>query len=334
MADRKTIADVFSAIGAAGNVCLFLSQLPLMRTIVREGDSARFSWAPSITLVNTMTLWSAYTLFVIPTPQLFVGNWSGMIIPLFYLAVFWWYAKQRAARLRIAGAAISALAFGWGLSCGLFLGGVANPASILGGITTASNVTFFVSPLRQLVRAVREMDTKRVPVLLSVVQIGQSTVWMVVGIMLEDFFIILVNALGCGFAVLQCSILLYIVSANWLHARRAAGKAGAVDGAEGKPLPSALPAEPVHAVTPRDVPLLDDVGPVSPASSVDAVLAVPADSVPVDVSPSSVPAGAPPVVVSLNTLSTSNRPEELTPEVDLPAIESSPPEAQTVGSGI
>jgi hypothetical protein len=229
MSARETAADVFSAIGAAGNVCLFLSQVPLMRRIIREGSSARYSWLPSLTLMTTLSLWSAYTWYALPQVQLFVANWTGMIIPAFYLVTFAVYAPTNAARVRIIGAGLLALAVTWGIGCGLFLGGASEPAKTLGGVTTASNITFFVSPLRQLYFAARELDIKRVPVLLSVVQVLQSTIWIIAGALLGDVFIVIVNSLGCGFALLQCSIVVYIVHAR---RRRGLGDAGPAAGAD------------------------------------------------------------------------------------------------------
>ena len=51
-------ASVFSALGAAGNILLFLAQVPLMRQIIREKSSDAYSWLPSITLMSCMSMWS------------------------------------------------------------------------------------------------------------------------------------------------------------------------------------------------------------------------------------------------------------------------------------
>ena len=81
-------AVVLSAIAAAGNITLFLAQVPLMRRIARERDSRKYSALPSLTMMATMSLWSAYAVFVIPTAQLLVANFSGVGIPFVYMCIF------------------------------------------------------------------------------------------------------------------------------------------------------------------------------------------------------------------------------------------------------
>lgn len=76
-ASIATAAAVFSALGAAFNNCLFLSQALLVRQMMKEGCSDKYSIYPSLTLMGCLTLWCGYTIFVLPTPQLYVANFPG-----------------------------------------------------------------------------------------------------------------------------------------------------------------------------------------------------------------------------------------------------------------
>ena len=81
--------NVMSAIAAAGNIILFGAQIPLvwrMHTVDR--DASKYDPLPSYTLLACMSLWSGYAVWVLPTTQLFIANFSGVVLPLAYLFFF------------------------------------------------------------------------------------------------------------------------------------------------------------------------------------------------------------------------------------------------------
>lgn len=169
-------AIVFSALGAAGNIILFLSQVPLMRRIARERDSRLYSALPSLTMMATMSLWSAYAVFVIPTVEILIANFSGVVIPLAYMCVFIAFDPTIAGRGRHVCCTALALATAWGIALGICLGGAPNPSITLGWVTSAVNCSFFVAPLKRLHDAVRERDITRVPTLLTCEGEGEGEV--------------------------------------------------------------------------------------------------------------------------------------------------------------
>lgn len=254
-------ANVFSALGAAGNFILFLSQVPLMRRIFQEKDSTKYSYLPSVALIATLSLWSAYTIFVIPTPQLLAANFSGVGIPMFYIGIFMWFSQTWLRRVQIFAITLTALAVAWGVALGILLGGVKNGGSVVGWITAVVNCGFFVSPLKRLYEAVREMDISRVPTLLTYVQLVQPLVWVIAAALLNDPFILGVNAIGLTFAWIQFFVIQYI------KCRRAA-----IDKAKA----SADPDGEVEAG-----PIKPEVAgaPVTDASSAENAAAVPAGDV-------------------------------------------------------
>jgi hypothetical protein len=208
-----TAREVMSAIAAAGNIILFASQIPLVwRLATVDKDSSRYDWLPSLTLMTTMSLWCGYTVWVLPTTQLFAANFPGVGLPLCYLAAFAVFErKDQRRRLRIIAATLLALAATWGFSAGVYgSGSVANATSVGGGVTAAVNCSFFVSPLRQLRRAARELDLSRTPTLLSFVQFWQSVAWVAAAVLLDDMFILGVNAVGLSFACLQLAVIAYV----------------------------------------------------------------------------------------------------------------------------
>lgn len=55
---REALASGFSGLGAAMNNLLYLSQIPLIYALVKEGTSDRYTFLPSLTLMVLMSGWS------------------------------------------------------------------------------------------------------------------------------------------------------------------------------------------------------------------------------------------------------------------------------------
>ena len=141
------------------------------------------------------------------------ANWTGVIIPLIYLAIFVFYSKTSAARLRISVATALVLASTWTFLLAVYLAPDPVPFDrnkVVGSVTAAVNITFFLSPLKQIYLGVRHLDMTHIPVLLSCVAVVQSSLWVAASILLEDNFILIVNAIGLFFALLQLSCIGYI----------------------------------------------------------------------------------------------------------------------------
>lgn len=248
-------ASLVSALvttGASANVLLFLSQVPLVAKCIHDGDSTRYPWMLSLTLMATMSLWSAYTANAYTAaarPDLWTGNFSGIVINFLYLCIFAWYAKSFAARARIMGSAIASLAVTWAFAEALFLSNTPYATTIVGAVTCAVNATFFYAPLHAIYDATHELDARRVPELLAFVQLGQSLVWIAAGALLPDYFILGVNIAGEASALAQLGGIAYVAlrrrqlglkpgeDAPWVKAEklklRSAAAAGAAEG-EGK----------------------------------------------------------------------------------------------------
>jgi solute carrier family 50 protein (sugar transporter) len=213
MADPAAVATIFVSIGAAGNIALFLSQGPMVLQMIREGDAARYTWLPSLTLMSTLSFWSGYTSFLyspVDRVDLYVGNFSGIVIPFVFLCAFVAMSKGWRAKATIVGATLAALAVTWAISVGIFLSGTPNAVYISGGVTVACNLTFFASPLKAIHEAIARLDASRLPLLLSVVQVFQSLPWIIAGVLIKDYFILGVNATGEVFALVQLAGVAYI----------------------------------------------------------------------------------------------------------------------------
>ena len=147
--------EVFSGLGAALNIALFLSQFPLVLQFIREGSSDRYPWLPSFALMSAMALWSGYVTFVIPTPQLYAGNFPGMIISFLNLVAFIVFASTWRRRATIALATVLALGAAWGFSAGVFLGGGGGGGDVQGRCRAALSIFLDLPAARAALRAAR-----------------------------------------------------------------------------------------------------------------------------------------------------------------------------------
>lgn len=214
MTDKETIVNVITSIAAAGNVILFLSQSPMIYKLIKEKDATKYTWLPSLTMMSTLSLWSGYTVFVYDPrlrADIYVGNFSGVIIPFIFLAVFVFYSKTWMARVRIIAATLAALGTTWGFCVGLFFTHPLDRATtISGGVVTFVNMLFFLSPLKAIYEALTSLDGSRLPLSMSIVMMFQAIPWVVAGILIPDPFILGVNATGCAFGCLQTAGTLFI----------------------------------------------------------------------------------------------------------------------------
>jgi hypothetical protein len=205
------VGNVLTAIGAAGNICLALAQVPLYLQMYREGSSDKYSPLPSLALSFVMSLWCGYTVWYLPLPAIYVANFSGMVIPFCYLMVHAALASTLKKKVAAFFGTLLALGLSWGFSAGVFVGpGVTNRVDIHIGVTAAFSFGFFIAPLRPLFTALQDLDLSRVSLTLPLVQICQSIIWIFAGFYIGDAFTTWMNSVGLGFAVLQVACWVYI----------------------------------------------------------------------------------------------------------------------------
>ena len=143
--------DILTAIGAAGNICLALAQVPLYLQMWREGCSDKYSFFPSLALSCVMSLWSGYTVWYLPLPQIYTANFTGFLIPFCYLCVHAALASTSARKAAIFLGSCFCIGLTWAFSAGVFLGpGVAHPVDVSIGVTATCSFAFFLAPLRPL----------------------------------------------------------------------------------------------------------------------------------------------------------------------------------------
>uniref|UniRef100_UPI0037E82AE3 sugar transporter SWEET1 n=1 Tax=Semicossyphus pulcher TaxID=241346 RepID=UPI0037E82AE3 len=122
-------------------------------------------------------------------------NVIGALLQILYIIVYLHYTKQK--RLMIS----QTLAAGMVLTCGWFYFTTFLPEgesrlSQLGLTCSVVTVSMYMSPLTDLVEIVRSGDVQRLSFPLTVATFFTSTSWVLYGLQLDDYFIVVPNTPG------------------------------------------------------------------------------------------------------------------------------------------
>ena len=220
-------------VSMAGTVTSILqnaSGLPMLRRVREEGDAARFTRVPLLTMTVTTLQIGLYGILVYGYPQglqLVFGNVVGLCTWFLQFAALLYYSRGAAARALLAAQYALALAWGVALPLGVFLAApaatpLATRQTVVAVFMQAANISGFLSPVAALREALRDMDLRRTPGALSCVNLANSALWTAYGFLLGDGWIAIPNALGLAIAGAQVAVMLHIVRWRSLHPEQAA----------------------------------------------------------------------------------------------------------------
>ena len=202
-----------SSVGSALAIVLFLSQAPSMRAMLLGGPAP--SRLPTALQLTNCLLWVASAALVQGSLPLLLVNAAGAVICTVYAGCFV-IAAPAGERLRAAalfGGIVTAVAAVvlFVLACDGFvlpLGPVTSRA--LAGCAVAANTAMFGGPLLACAAAVRTLRADRLPTLLLAASLACAASWTAYGVLTDDLFVTLPNAIGCALSAGQLGALAYI----------------------------------------------------------------------------------------------------------------------------
>jgi solute carrier family 50 protein (sugar transporter) len=197
--DRQKIALVGIVLGIA----LSLSPIPTFIDIaIHSKSTGGYTVAPYISSLLCSSLWLTYALMA--------GSAKSDMIPLnaisfgiyfIYCGIFLFYTPERFKTLRIYMATLAVLA-------GVVLVGIFTQSLIFVGImATVGNCLMFAAPLMVMQLVVRTQSVRYMPLLLSLSAFLCASVWLLWAIVVNDYFVLIPNALGAFFGLVQ--LILY-----------------------------------------------------------------------------------------------------------------------------
>ena len=218
MADDTALVTL-SILGTITSVTQNASGFPLLRRVIEEKDSTKYSKIPLITMTGTTVLIGLYGWFVLRRLDGFIAcNAIGAFFWLINYIVFVIYSPNRRSKLLLS------LVYWLTVILSVLLYIILwfwipdevitqnTRATIVAVIMQTFNISGFASPFRSLVYAIQELDTKRVPRMLSFVNLINSSLWTAYGYMLSpaDPWIYAPNIVGVIIAIIQIKVLIYI----------------------------------------------------------------------------------------------------------------------------
>ncbi len=206
-------ASKFSWFAFSLNVCLWLSQLPLMRVMIADNDPdslARYSIVPTLFQAVASAMWLGYGLLTLKSPAIVANNAIGIVLSIVYVCIF--VVKQPVQRDKVIAVVSFALSIGIPLLVygTLYTSPYSDRDLVASALTTAITMLFWSSPMYALRNAVIQRDDKRVPVPLSVAMIMTTSSWLVVGALLGDIALIVSNIFGIALSTLQLIVIIWM----------------------------------------------------------------------------------------------------------------------------
>jgi len=217
LAEMPTADEValgLSGFGTFLSLVLFLSQIPSIRRMAREGDAAPYPKTPNLLLLGNCLLWSGCAIFVQKRGDLLAVNGIGAAFTTTFAILFYKYTKDHASQRRlfwlVAGMYIGTAVF----FAVLFLMPFDIPEAMAGGIAKTvaviCNTAMFGGTIRAVVTAVKQLDSSRVPTLLTITCLLCAAVWGLFGVVIDDWFVVAPNAAGVVISGVQLIALGYI----------------------------------------------------------------------------------------------------------------------------
>lgn len=204
--------EQIAVAGIIAGIMLSLAPIPTFIDIaIHSKSTGGYTVAPYVSSFLCCSAWLTYAIVA--------GSAKSDLIPLnavsfaiysIYCGLFLFYSDNKSQVLRIYMASLGLLAV---LVCvAVFV----KSLILIGIIATAANCLMFAAPLAVMNQVIRTKSVRYMPFLLSLSSFLCALVWLVWAILSVDYFVLIPNALGSFFGLIQ--LILYGV--YWRMERR------------------------------------------------------------------------------------------------------------------
>ena len=207
---KELVGDIFGWIGSVISICFFVAPIVPFYKLIKE--KITYHDAPGILLICTVInciLWVVYGI-KLNKIQVYATNAIGGIITLFWIFIFIVFWVKKHILKTIGLIYLSLIIF-----AGLFLlfyfvvDPKKNKAEITGYCAMEFNILMYAAPGEKIYTVIKTKNHKLIPIFSTIFGVINSACWLVYGICESDLNVIVTNALGLFFAILQ--VVVYIV---------------------------------------------------------------------------------------------------------------------------
>lgn len=205
MAVSNLVKEIFGWTGTGVSTLFYLAPFFPFKEVI-EGKRL-WSDAPGVTLCMSYLsciLWKVYG-FQDRTLQVYVANLEGELLTLIWVIIYLIFFMKRNF-FKSLGICILYIAVATGLD---FLFYRVFSQEVVGWTANVFNVLMYAAPGEKIIRIIKTKNFKLLPIWSSSASIISTTCWMSFGILKKDIKLIVPNALGLFFAILQCTV--YII---------------------------------------------------------------------------------------------------------------------------
>lgn len=203
--------DAVSDVGTAVAGLLMASQLPTMYGVIfKKTGMDKISAMPTVGQASNFAAWVVYAL-VFGDPNLLRVNVIGCAFSALYFLVFafWSTGANRVQFFKLLATFVAVFA---GVICGVLLSGAshATQVNVLGYVAVGCNVLMYVFPFAAIRLALKTMDPAAIPLLLTLAGTACSGLWLLYGLMTDNWFVAGPNVAGVALNCGQLGLIAYI----------------------------------------------------------------------------------------------------------------------------
>ncbi|KAJ3195349.1 hypothetical protein HK101_000461 [Irineochytrium annulatum] len=203
---QVVLSYIIPALGDVTGLLLFLAPIPAVRLALAQGKLGSLNPIPFALITVNCLGWIVYGLYI-KNYFVFVTNWIGWALGTWFCLSL--RPLMPAAQVRIVEVILLGVSMAvYLLSAISFISlGEESAKLTLGFMTNVILVAFYGSPLTVMWEVVRERDSSGLNTAIAVTSLINSSLWVVYGQVIVDWFITVPNALGVIFSVTQLILL-------------------------------------------------------------------------------------------------------------------------------
>ncbi|KAJ0527728.1 putative SWEET sugar transporter [Helianthus annuus] len=209
-------------VGILGNIIaliLFLSPLPTFMKIVKAKSVQAYRPDPYVATILNCGMWMFYSLPIVHPDSLlvFTINCAGFTIEIVFITIFLtystWGGRKKIIIVLVMEALFAAAVVVVTLMC---FHTYASRSLVVGMVCVFFNILMYAAPLTVMKMVIKTKSVKFMPLSLSVATFASSIVWSAYALLQFDPFILVPNALGTLFAIVQLILYAtYYSSTDW-----------------------------------------------------------------------------------------------------------------------
>ncbi|CAB3385755.1 Hypothetical predicted protein [Cloeon dipterum] len=197
--------EPLAAIAAFCTILQFLAGVPVCRKFFKSGTVGDTSAFPFIAGFLSCSLWLRYG-YLLGDKSVIVTNVVGAFLQFSYVICYTAYSSRKTSVLRLFLVICFVLLLV--ITYMQYMPDNETAKTHLGFICCCVTIVFFAAPFANLAHVIKVKSAESLPFAMIVANLIVSAEWMTYGIIIDDAYVEITNALGCILSGIQLSLFL------------------------------------------------------------------------------------------------------------------------------